>query len=68
MTKRYIVQAQITQTRDGWRRSFGLPTFLLDGNIQGIISEAHAEQIARNLIISIDPNAKISLSVVGEEL
>lgn len=35
---------------DGWARTLSMPTIVLNGNIQGIIGEAHARDIARKMI------------------
>lgn len=32
-----------------------IPTFLLDADIQGIVDEQHAEQIAREIVCPFDP-------------
>ena len=67
MTTRYVVQARITRLTEGWRQTTQLPTFLLDADIQGIVDEKHAEEIARSFIQSINPDVAISLSVVAEQ-
>ena len=51
----YAIQVQLeTATRDEtwpepWTASVQVPTFYLNGNVQGIVSEEHAERIARGM-------------------
>lgn len=48
------------------KTSVGLPTFLLDSNIQGITSAEHAKAIAERVLLSIMPDySKVSV-MVGE--
>ena len=37
-------------TADGWHGSRQVPSFVLDGSIQGIMSPEHAQQIAAEVI------------------
>lgn len=47
----YQVSARVLwTTEDGWETSAGIPTFLLDPQIQGIVNEDHAKQIAEKVI------------------
>jgi hypothetical protein len=42
-----------------------IPTFLLDPNIQGIVSEKHAEKIAMGILNPLnDPNLNVCLCAV----
>jgi hypothetical protein len=41
-----VVARRIYTTRDGWTGSEGIPTFILDGDIQGITTQEHAERVA----------------------
>ena len=51
MTPRYYyVAAQRVTVVDGWARSEGLPAFVLDAEIQGIVSVAHAERVALSIV------------------
>lgn len=45
-----VVARRIYTTSDGWHGSDGIPTFLLDGDIQGITCEADAERVARKVL------------------
>ena len=46
----YAVRASITRNVDGWTSVHHLPTFYLDSNVQGLVSEAHAAEVARSLL------------------
>lgn len=51
----YIVSAlRFTTTTDEhgnvWKGQEQIPTFFLDENVQGIVSEEHAESIARDIL------------------
>lgn len=57
--KLYRVCASVTHhTKDSqcrrWANAKQIPTFLLDGGTLGIVDEAHAEQIARKIILPVD--------------
>ena len=65
----YRVTAQVVTKRGGWISSRQVPTFLLDGEQLGIVDEAHAEQIAREVVMPVDLNSpgdsiKVHLCVV----
>lgn len=51
----YAVTANMTTEADGWTSTRHLPTFYLCANAQGIVSEEHAERIARDIL---DPFAR----------
>ena len=46
----YAVTASVHRNVEGWEQSHHLPTFYLDSNVQGIVSETHAARIARALL------------------
>ena len=47
----YCIQAtRTTTTTDGYTRTTQIPTFYLHGAVQGIVSEQHAESIARDML------------------
>ncbi|HZQ78745.1 MAG TPA: hypothetical protein VFE55_15530 [Acidimicrobiia bacterium] len=50
LPERYAVTATVARTVDGWSSVTQVPTFFLDANVQGIVSEAHAEEIARTIL------------------
>ena len=51
LPRRYAVTVNVRHNRtDGWASEFQLPTFYLDSNVQGIVSEEHAEKIARTIV------------------
>ncbi len=58
MTLYAIVATVVHHTNDSHcvsvDRSIQIPTFYLDADVQGIIDEAHAETIAREIIIPVD--------------
>ena len=67
----FRVVAQIVHEDDkGWRSSQGAPTFILDGDIQGIVNLAHAEAIARRVVDPQGLATEVHVSVVeiGEAL
>lgn len=47
----YAITAQYEHTtKDGWTGSIGVPTFYLDENVQGIMSEDDAVRVARVIL------------------
>lgn len=46
----YAITANVSRERDGWSGSRQIPTFYLDENVQGIMSEAGARNIAQTII------------------
>lgn len=64
--KQYIVQAQVVRVRDGWRCSTGVPSFILDAELQGIIHAAHAQEIAESMLRELAPDAEAIHVSVGE--
>lgn len=56
MAKMYCIQASITRTKDGWKSSVQLPTFYLCPDVQGIINESHACDIAKHTIEQVIEN------------
>jgi hypothetical protein len=46
-----------------WKSSIPLPTFYLDSNVQGIMSEDHATRIVRTMLESIG-HTDVSISCV----
>lgn len=64
----YTVQAYVVVSNGPWRASIGLPTFLLDSEIQAIRDEAHASDIARRMLGSIAPaDSEIHVSVAARD-
>lgn len=45
----YAVSVIVTTEKDGWTCAVGVPTFFLDSNVQGIVSESHAQEIATSM-------------------
>jgi hypothetical protein len=43
---RYAISATISHVVNGYSTSHQIPTFFLEGDIQGIMDEKHAEKIA----------------------
>ena len=65
----YAVTAQYEHTTpDGYTGSRGVPTFYLDSRTQGITSTAHAEKVARDILLScvreIPANDNLHVTVV----
>jgi hypothetical protein len=46
----YAVTATVTTLTDGWTSTRQVPTFYLDENVQGIVSEDHAARVAADII------------------
>jgi hypothetical protein len=66
---RYMWQitAQIeTRLDDEWERTRQIPSFMLDGRIQGIVSAEHAASIARQVIdpLGVTPDSRIHVTAV----
>lgn len=61
-----LYQVQATVNYEG--RNIGVPTFYLDGDIQGIVSVEHAEKIAREVIMPIQlPHVEIHMHIITLE-
>lgn len=50
---RYQVQGTITRNRNGWDSTRQIPTFYLDGRVQGIRNVEHARDVARDIVDTI---------------
>lgn len=62
----YAISAAITETRDdNWTSSRQVPTFFLDGDVQGITSEDHAERIAKTIV---DPFGRFATEICAVKL
>jgi hypothetical protein len=59
----YVIQGQVLTTENGFAGSRQIPTFYLDSAVQGITSEAHALEIAREII---DPMHALILDISAE--
>ena len=47
----FIVQATaVYKTEDGWTGTIQIPTFYLHEDMQGIVNEEHAKEIAKRII------------------
>lgn len=46
----YAITASVHTQQGEWKGVRHLPTFYLDENVQGIVSEEHAAKIARDII------------------
>lgn len=65
---RYVVTATVTLARDEiWSSTRSLPTFLLDSNIQGIVSADHAARVALGLLRDCNPDAEVHVTAVAED-
>lgn len=60
----YTVQAQVETSRDGWTGSVQVPTFVLDANVQGIVSHRHALEIAGDVVLAGRPEGTVVHVVV----
>jgi hypothetical protein len=64
----YTVVAQVVRSDNGWRSSAGVPTFLLDSNVQGIEHVEHAASIAYRLLRTVaGDDAEIFFGIAGED-
>ena len=63
----YRIQAHLSwPLPDGHSRSHGLPTFVLEGGVLGIVNKHHAERIARDMLLAIAPRgAHVDISCVS---
>jgi len=43
------------EDKNGWRLSFGLPTFYLDGDQHGLTTEDEAEEFLKKVVASVAP-------------
>ena len=57
----WIVVATRTSEHDGWRRTEQVPTFVLDGWVQGITTPEHATRVAADII---GPGANVSVALM----
>ena len=61
----YAIPATAVKTDKSGTTSYQVPTFYLNGNVQGIVDVAHAERIAREVINPTnDPALKVNAYVV----
>lgn len=64
----YAIQATMTVREKnqfgGWTETRQLPTFYLDPNVQGIISEEHAADIARGMFQLMNATAEYHITAV----
>lgn len=61
--KHYVVHATVVKKRGGWTSSVQVPTFLLDADVQGIVSEEHAERVARQVVDPLGLADRVHISV-----
>lgn len=60
----YQIMATATYYRNKFSTTIQIPTFYLNGDLQGIVNKEHAESIAKSIIdASDDPNIEINVSV-----
>lgn len=60
----YVIQATVTKLEGEYHCNRQIPTFFLNENIQGIISEEGAEKIARDIINpTSDPSIEVYIGV-----
>jgi hypothetical protein len=59
------VETTVHSKSGDWHGARQIPTFYLDENVQGIVSEAHAERIAREII---DPLSSRTVHVCAVKL
>lgn len=62
--KLYQVTVQFSRTNaNGWHEGGGLPIFYLRDDMHGIVSEVHAEKVARYMLESIAPGTQFHISI-----
>lgn len=62
----YAVTATITRQKGEWQSTRQIPTFYLDPNVQGIVSDDHAARIVQDIINPYgDPDTAIAVKVVN---
>lgn len=60
----YQIQATVTnRDSERWTKMAQIPTFYLDSEIQGIVSDDHAEHIAGSILNPFGQDIGISISV-----
>jgi hypothetical protein len=61
----FRVVATVVHDVNGWRRMVQVPMFFLDGNVQGLMSEAQAEGFATQMLADLAnvPVENVSVSV-----
>lgn len=63
----YQIQARVKKflVNDRWNElSIGIPTFFLDENVQGIISEEHCQDIVKNMLNPFDDDNVIVYATI----
>ena len=61
----YVVTATVTRITSEGTIMSQVPTFFLDSNVQGIVDEKHAEQIANEIINPTqDENLRVTVVAV----
>jgi hypothetical protein len=60
----YQVMATIVYSKNRRTTTKQIPTFYLNGDVQGVVDKKHAASIAMSIVdISDDPNVEVSVSV-----
>ena len=66
METRYAIGATVREYRDdGWTATRQIPTFYLDANVQGIMSEDQACIIARRILDPLGQGLALSITAVA---
>lgn len=63
----YRIVATGKRVKNGWTVAYQIPTFLLDGNTQGIITAQHAREIALSIINPYDEYESVDVAVFVED-
>jgi len=61
----WAITATVTYYCEGWQTTRQVPTFYLNENVQGILTEAHAKRITHTIINPFDdPDIETSITAV----
>jgi hypothetical protein len=60
----YRVAVAVSTIKDGYTTTIQLPLFVLEGDVLGILHEAHAETLARSIFEQLAPGAGVAASAV----
>jgi len=56
----YRLLVSISTIEDGWHSTIQLPTFVLEGDVLGLVDHKHAEKLAESMLQQLLPHAGIA--------
>ena len=60
----YLISGTVTETRGKYRVCHPIPSFYLNGDVQGIVDESHAVKIASGVV---DPTHKNEVNLYAQK-